>query len=262
MERVLVLIDETGINRETMEFATYIANLTKSKLTAVFLESPSFTVHSDVPVAEQKARSIGDMKMAFTRFCDNHQLGMKPELIEVTRLEDVYLQTRFADLIIINADTGATGDREVVPSHVATAVLKNAECPVFVAPLSCKPMNEIVFTYDGSPSSVFAIREFTHLFPEFSEMNATFLEVNPDFTSDINFKKSITDYLDSHYKYVSHLILKGSASDEIFAYLLDKKDVIVVMGSYGKKFLHSVFHRSTASLLLKTTTLPVFISHK
>jgi len=212
--------------------------------------------------ARDQIRIDEETRIAFKRFCDNHQPGREPEMVDAYSIEDVLIQTRFADLILINADSGATSDTENLPSHVAAALLKEAECPVLVAPLTSKEINQIVFTYDGSESSVCAIKQFTHLFPQLKELPVTFLEIKKDYKEQIDFRESITSYLNYHYRYVTSLVLKGRPEDELFAYFLEKKDVLIVMGSFGKKVFTSIFHRSTANLLLRTTSLPIFISHK
>jgi len=257
MERILVLVDPSGPQRETMEFACHIANLTQSKVTGLFF-------NPDVKSSEIKSEEyhLQELKAAFNRFFDNHQILIKPETIEVKKLEDIYIQSRFADLLILTPDYGAKPDESILASENILNVLKHAECPVFVAPLTTKEPSEIVFTYDGSPSSVFAIKQFTQLFPELSELNVTLLEVKSDNSNAVDFRENINEYLRTHYRYVNQLVLKGEPEDELFSFLLDKKQMYIVMGAFGKHFMHSVLHRSTATLLLKTTALPVFISHK
>lgn len=274
MERILVLVDQSGLDRETMRFACYIANLTQSKLTGLFYNPEMHNqLHSSSVIKghqhadEQSYKTtqhfhLAELKTAFTRFCDNHQILTKFETIEVERLEDVYLQSRFADLLILTPDYGAKPDESALASDNVLNVLKHAECPVFIAPLTAKEPSEIVFTYDGSSSSVFAIKQFTQLFPELNELPVTLLEVKPDYSSEVDFRENIDEYLKTHYRFVNHLVLKGNPEDELFSFLLDKKQMYIVMGAFGKHFMHSILHRSTATLLLKTTALPVFVSHK
>jgi hypothetical protein len=46
-----------------------------------------------------------------------------------------------------------------------------------------------------------------------------------------------------------------------YRYLLEKKNVLVVTGAFGRSTLSDLFKHSTAELLVKTIDLPVFISH-
>ena len=69
------------------------------------------------------------------------------------------------------------------------------------------------------------------------------------------------EWLNAHYKEVEFVILKGDATDEMFGYLIEKKNAIVVMGAYGRSLLSRFFQPSHARLVVKTVNLPVFITH-
>jgi nucleotide-binding universal stress UspA family protein len=143
-----------------------------------------------------------------------------------------------------------------------SGILRNAECPVIVSPLNSDHIEEVVFAYDGSPSSVYAIKQFTHLFPQFEDKRLLFLEVNKDDSTEIMYKGKITDYLKMHYSSVGFHILHGDAANELLEYFVNKKNVIIVIGAFGRNAISSFFNRSTAHLLLEATGLPMFITHK
>lgn len=277
MERILVLIDASGTKRATMEFSCYLANLTRSRLTGLLFRAKeigdegytNFQQPGTAAETKQQTRpdstnqGIDEYKVAFKSYCDNHQVMPAPEFIEVNSMEDVCINSRYADLMIIGSDASFTNEPENVPSALALDILKNAECPVFIAPLACRPISEIIFAFDGSESSVYAIKQFAHLFPQFDELPVTLLEVSDEApTPSENLHLSAKRYLQSHYKTIKYQVLIGRAENELFSYFLEKKNVIVVMGSFGRTIISSLFHRSPAPLLLKTTGLPVFISHK
>jgi nucleotide-binding universal stress UspA family protein len=58
------------------------------------------------------------------------------------------------------------------------------------------------------------------------------------------------------------VLLKGDPSDELFGYLLERKNAIVVLGAYGRGILSRFLKPSHASLLLRTINLPIFIAHR
>jgi hypothetical protein len=275
MERIVIVISPTGVERTSLEFACYLANLTGAKLTGLFLhQAPLMEVNEKPGIhfchhAKEaqvfpllSGNDIGAIKIDFDRFCSNHCLKWMPERKDALNINDVILESRFADLLIINADSSFSTELESTPTDTVTYTLKYAECPVIIAPLSFNGINEIVFTYDGTSSSVFAIKQFTHQFPQFRDNKITFLQVNDDRSFEIHHKEMITEYLGTHYSSVRYQVLKGDPEDQLFSYFLNKSDVFVVMGAFGKKIIPSIFRRSTANLLLKTTSLPIFISHK
>ena len=275
MEKIIVVINPTGIERMSLDFACYLANLTGSKLTGLFLhQAPLMEVveksgiHFCHHVNEAQVlplispEEIRQIKLEFDRFCSNHDLQWIPEMKEALNINHVILESRFADLMILGAGSSFSTEAEIIPSDTVTYTLKHAECPVIVAPLTFNEVNEIVFTYDGSASSVFAIKQFTHLFPQFRNKKVIFLEVNDDYSPEISHKEMIVDYMETHYSSVGYQVLRGDPEDQIFSYFLNKKKAFAIMGAFGKKIIPSIFKRSTAILLLKTTSLPVFISHK
>jgi hypothetical protein len=275
MERIVIVISPTGVERTSLEFACFLANLTGSKLNGLFLhEAPLMEVaekpgihfchHAkEAQVFPLISRNdIDAIKLDFDRFCSNHGLTWIPETKDAVNINHVILESRFADLLIINADTSFSTELEGIPTDTVTYTLKHAECPVIIAPLTFNEINEIVFTYDGTASSVFAIKQFTHQFPQFRNNKISFLEVNDDSSPGIQHKKMITEYLGTHYSSIDYQVLKGDPEDQLFSYFLTRKDVFIVMGAFGKKIIPTIFKRSTASLLLKTTCLPIFISHK
>jgi nucleotide-binding universal stress UspA family protein len=58
------------------------------------------------------------------------------------------------------------------------------------------------------------------------------------------------------------MVLKGDASDELFGFLIDWKNAIVVLGGYGRGILSRFLKPSHASLVLRTINLPIFIAHR
>jgi hypothetical protein len=275
MERIVIVISPTGVERASLEFACYLANLTGSKLNGLFLhQAPLMEVAEKTGMhfchhAKEaqvfpliSGKDIDQIKLEFDHFCSNHGLQWIPEMKDAANINHVILESRFADLLIINADSSFSTELESIPTDTVTYTLKHAECPVVIAPLTFNDINEIVFTYDGTASSVFAIKQFTHQFPQFRNNKITFLEVNDDSSPEVQHKEMITEYLKTHYSSVGYQVLKGDPEDQLFSYFLNKKHVFVVMGAFGKKIIPSIFKRSTANLLLKTTCLPIFISHK
>ena len=126
-------------------------------------------------------------------------------------------------LLTIIPDDGAKPHESILASENILSVLERSKCPAFAAPLTTKEPSEIVFTYDGSPASVSAIKQFTLLFPEMKHVPVTLLEVKSGCSYEIDFRENINRYLRTHYRYLNKLVLKGEPEDELFPFLPDKK---------------------------------------
>ena len=72
MERILVLVDSTGLQRETLEFACYIANLTKSKVTGLIFNPDQQKELQKVGTrhrATSESRGTADQQHHFAEQC-------------------------------------------------------------------------------------------------------------------------------------------------------------------------------------------------
>jgi nucleotide-binding universal stress UspA family protein len=170
-------------------------------------------------------------------------------------------ESRFADLIVLDAETSFTRTNEAIPGRFVKDVLLESECPVIISPYSFDRIEEVVFSYNGSTSSVFAIKQFTYLFPELRQKKAIVVCVRDDGGETLAEQFKMKEWLKDHYSDVEYVVLKGDPSDQLFGYLIEKKNGIVVMGAYGRSMLSRLFKPSHARLIVKTINLPIFISH-
>jgi len=131
-----------------------------------------------------------------------------------------------------------------------------------LSPYSFDHIETILFTYNGTKSSVFAIKQFCYLFPELRQKKAVVVCVRNDGEGAIDEQFRMKEWLKNHYSGVEYVLLKGDPSDELFGYLIEKKDAIVVMGAFGRGTLSRFFKPSHARLVVKTINLPIFIAHQ
>jgi hypothetical protein len=268
MKRVLVAIDARQVNVNVLDFACFIAKLTHSKLTGVFLDTevqepvvqPVYSEPGS-PVIKEKRKLFGEGIRVFREACTNR--GANCSVYNEISIPSAELikESRFAEVLIVDPDMSFKDRKEEIPSAFIKDVLAKSECPVILAPFNFYGVDEIIFAYDGSAGSAYAIKQFTYLFPEFSGKKITVLQV--DETGDKVFKeeKQIGELLQLHYSGIGFQLLRGKAADELFAYLLGKKNIFVVMGAFGRGMLSGLVRHSTAELIIRTINLPVFIAH-
>lgn len=274
MEKILLAIDSTNIDPNSLEFACAITRLTRSKLTGILIEEPVseqeiVPASGEVYIENMLSRygypsqnTINTREENIQLFKDKtEESGIKAVLeanCEVTA-GCIVGKTRFADILIVNAATSFAGFNENIPTSFVKEILHNAECPVVIAPEEFNGVDNIVFCYDGSKSSVFAIKQFTYLFPELKDKRAKviYLGNSDEFLEED--EVAITDWLSYHYSDVEFITMQGEAIPAFFHYLAQKKNDFVVMGAYGKGLLASFFNSNSG--LPVTTSIPIFISH-
>lgn len=153
---------------------------------------------------------------------------------------DILLESRFSDLIVVDPETSFRTVDKFFPGQFIRDVLLAAECPVVVSPYRFDGLNEVIFAYNGSSSSVFAIKQFTYLFPEFKNKKAVAVNVHNGEEAAIEEQYMMKEWLSAHYEEVE----------------------FVVLGAYGRGILSRFLKPSHPSLLLRTINLPIFIAHR
>jgi nucleotide-binding universal stress UspA family protein len=278
MQKILLAIDGLQIDMPALEFACYLGRLTKSEITGVFLENmvaderPVLEKAYDIPHLDwkidrnsedykKKSETIKKNILFFKEACDNREINSRIHRDRGVPAKEIIEESRFADLIIIDAETSFNKRYEGTPTEFVKDVLKHTECPVIIAPKSFDGIDEIIFSYDGTESSMFAIKQFGYLFPELRQTKALLLEISGDNAPVIDQKHKVQEWLKAHYSDYDCKLLQGDVKDQLFSYLLPKKNVFVVMGSYGRNAISSIFKKSNADMVLKTANLPLFITH-
>ena len=278
MEKILLAIDAVNLNMPALDFACYIGRLTNSKITAVFLEN---LVADEKPVLKkaygtryldweidesstqyQDKRQLIERNISlFKEACVNRSVRCNIHRDSGTPAHEIINESRYADLIIVDASTSFNKRYDGMPTEFVKDLLKETECPVIIAPESFDGIDEIIFTYDSSKSAAFAIKQFTYLFPEFDDRKAIVLKVNKEGIWADHDKYNLKEWLQNHYSAIAFEVLKGNAEDKLFDYIFKRKNVFIVMGAYGRNALSKFFNPSHADLLIKTITQPIFISH-
>lgn len=275
MEKILLALDARNHNTKAIDFACYIGRLTRSRITGIFLENllsedPRLIQTTEGAVlapggspAANKATSDGTEANIelFKEACGCREVVTLVHRDRGVPASEILSESRFADMIIIDPETSFSRAYEKVPGRFVKDVLQEAECPVLISPYSFESIDTIYFAYNGTKSSVFAIKQFTYLFPELRNHKVIVVNAHHNSETAIEEQFKMKEWLKSHYNEVEFEILHGDPADELFGYLLDKKNGIVVMGAYGRSMLSRFFKPSHAKLIVKTVNLPIFIAH-
>lgn len=278
MKKIILAIDAVNPDSSALDFACYMANLTHSKLTGIFLENlvadekPVLTTAYGSPYLDWKAdesspefldkqKRIEKNIELFRQACENRSVRYNAHRDRNVPAREIISESRYADLLIIDAATSFNKRFEGTPTEFVKDVLKDAECPVIIAPESFDGIEEIVFAYQNTKSCAFAIKQFTYLLPMLNEKKTTVLQINEQGIWADQDKYNFREWLQHHYNAVGFETLKGDADDKLFDYLFKRKNVFIVMGAYGRTALSQFFHRSHADRIINTVTQPLFISH-
>ena len=277
MKKILFLADAQKFNAGTLDFASFLCRLQQSSLTGVFVEStgqdPHYAVlHQDIvyggvmvgietPVEQLKEERIRKNIAFFQNNCINRGLSFEAMSISGPALEQVLLESRYADLILIDPAMCFDDISSTSPNSFVRKVLSQAECPAVIMPEHFGGLEEIVFAFDGSPASVFAIRQFTLNFPQLAARPVTVVTANAAKLVTEEEKLKMQEWLERYYRNVVFHTIEGESRAGLLEYVLGRENAMVIMGAYGRGTLSSFFSSSHADRLARYASKALFISH-
>jgi hypothetical protein len=273
MQQILLVLNPLSLNISSIDFAAYIANSTRSCIVGMFLNNEKLYSSLSKSTYESKeeeetAANYSSVSNGFAEenlqlfkdICTRHHVGCSIHYAKGVAVDEVIKESRFSDLIIIDGETSLPSDKiGEIPSRFVRDILTASECPVIISPLKFDKINEVIFTYDGSKSSMFAIKQFTYLFPSLDETKITLVQITPNEVNELTENDNLKKWLMMHYSAVHLEILHGAADAELFKKLVATRNKLLVMGAYGRRMLLS---HSTADIVLKNIDIPVFIAHQ
>jgi nucleotide-binding universal stress UspA family protein len=277
MKKIIAAVDALHFSEKELLHYNTIAKQIDGKLHIIFLENifyessvmagmfsqEAYSYYAEInwEHIEQRRKLIAEKAMLFYKSCKEY--GIAPTLHEENGipLQDIIKESRFADLLLVNNTTTFATLIDSDPPKFVKDVLRQAECPVLVLPPEQKEVNELVLTYNGGFSAMYAIKQFTSLFKNYSTKKVTVLFVDEENTGKVKDEPLIKDYLQHHFSNWEIKRLTGNPAFEISAYVLRHSGCIVTMGAYGRSKLSQFFHHSDAEKMLQTVNTYAFITH-
>lgn len=275
MKKIFLLLN--GDNTEnTIHYGCHLASLTKARLVGIFPAKLDYdyapalqtmygmtyvesVVAADLAGQHQIEQEIARDVSLFRQICESK--GIRAGICRYTHLTAPELaeESRFADLIVVDGEAVKSSGQP--RGHFSRELLAMMKCPVIVTPSLFEPVEEVIFCYDSSPSALFAMKQFTYLFPDTENIRATVLTVTQQEDKELPEKTKLRNWLSGYYDSSDFTILHGKTEEELFNYLMAKKNVLLVMGAYGRSVLSRFFHHSRADMLIAQPQCPVFITH-
>jgi nucleotide-binding universal stress UspA family protein len=171
-------------------------------------------------------------------------------------------ESRFSDLIVISEELFFT---EVFlddqPNFFMQELLRTAECPVMVVPENFHCTTSLALAYDSSKNSMFAIKQFTNLFPQLTDLPAKFIHIAEDDNDDIPDRKLLDEYASLHYDSHGTSKLHFEPKAYINTWLENQKGVMLVTGSFSRSGFSVLLNKSFVHRVIREHSCPVFIAH-
>lgn len=278
MKKIIAAFDCTKYADGGAKYAIEIAAATNSLLVGVFIQdmryvNMTYAYAWDQPFVdftaiensqkEEKEKADLNIKL-FSEACEARGIKYKVHLDKGVPLQELLKESSFADLLVIDTKTSFTSLGEGASSAFIKDLLSDAHCPVLTVPAHYQYFDKLILCYDGSPSSVYAIKMFSYLFHELEGLPTVLLSVNASTSNHLVENSNIKDLLKLRYnKAVDYVILNGDPEQTMIDYLSKQGEhAMVVMGAYGRSAISRLFQQSFSNRVIQELKLPVFITHQ
>jgi hypothetical protein len=168
-----------------------------------------------------------------------------------------------ADLMMFDANMNLSEYLHTPMNVSMEDVLVKASCPLYLFTKQEATVQKVILAYDGSPSSLYAIRMYRNLFRGWKNLPTVLLSLNITGTQPKHNRQMLDDGLRKHFGHFDTETQDGELRVELVNYIQQQTaDVLVVTGCEGGEALSRKFHRNLGSIVLKQTRASVFITHQ
>lgn len=168
-------------------------------------------------------------------------------------------ETRFSDLLLLGGESFFQGKDNDLNDYVKET-LRQSECPAMVVPEEFYFPRNIILAYDGTASSVFAIKQFAYLFPEMCSYPAI-LVYSEEEEENIPHKEDIELLARLHFPNLKMIKLDADPANDFKDWINERRRSLLVTGAFGRSTFAQMFRKSFIEDILQESRLPVFISH-
>lgn len=272
MKKILLVFDGAHFSEGAFSFARKMNERSPILLTGVFLPqidyaalwSYSAAVGSGLimpTMEDDDAAAIGKNIDRFSSACQSAGIEYRVHKdFSDFVLPGLKKETRFADLLILGSESFYAFLGVDEPNSYLKDAIHNAECPVLVVPEQFDFPEKNYLAYDGSESSVYAIKQFVYLFPELTGNKSVLLYAKADDEIAFPDEQDIEELVSRHFSDLT-LFKLGVDPKKYFAlWSGEKQGAILVCGAFGRSALSMLFKKSFVSDVIRDHKLPVFIA--
>ena len=272
----MLAFDGANFSNGAFEFARRLNDLAPVLVTGVFVPQTDFAnLWSYAPAAgagvgpafvplleEEETDDVNKNIRHFEELCQKNGLAYRVHKDYYDfALYELKHESRYSDVMIISGELFYSGVMRHQFDYLRE-LLHNTSCPVIVVPEDYQFPENNILAYDGSEESVYAIKQFSYIFPELAK-NKTLLVYSEDERS-IKFPAHdyITELVTQHYPDLTFYKLEIDPKKYFKIWISEKKTSIVVSGSFGRSGFSQMFKKSFVTDIIKEHKVPVFIAHK
>lgn len=272
MKKILLAFDGDRFSAGAFEFARRMNEIEPILLAGLFLPQANYAnlwSYADgvggplfIPLVESDVEELVQKNIErFEKLCRENNIDYRvhKNLYDFA-LPGLKKETRFADLAILGSESFYKNLGTGLPNEYLKDALHEAECPVLVVPEKYNFPESIILAYDGSESSVYAIKQFAYLFPELCTRD-TLLTYAKAENNGFPEESLIEELAARHFPNLTLFKMEVNPKKYFTAWVDEKKSPLLVSGAFGRSAVSQMFKKSFVSDVIRDHKLPVFIAH-
>ncbi len=271
MKKIILVFESIHYNNESFDFIEALRKIEDIFVTAVFLSPVDYTSVWAFPVVPgTSGLPVTPGSPESEELLQKHMASFKAKCAELNIpfavhndvngvvFEQVRLESRFADLMFIHTGLfyAAFGEQ---PNDYLKEVMHIAECPVVLIPPRGTLPQSIVLMYDGSESSMFAIRQFAYIFPVLKSLTSTLIYVDHK-SDEIPDQSKLKEWMYSWYPNIQFEIMRDEKN--YHSWFQNHPNPFIVTGSYGRAAIVEFLKKSFLTDIINDQQYFVFLAHK
>lgn len=274
MNKVILAFEDAHFSDGAFQFVTSLNKKSRVMVTGIFLPEvilSSLWSYADttagslfVPLMEDENAEVirGNIKK-FEDLCKHHGIECRvhKDYFDFA-IPALKAETRYADLLILGSESFYKNIGTDQPNEYLKEALHSAECPVIVVPEKHEQPSSNILAYDGTDSSIYAIKQFAYILPELASNPTMLVTASDNDESAPRDKDNIYELASCHFPQLSITNLNIDGNKYFGTWVSERKSSIVVAGSFGRSSFSLMIHKSFSSDVISGYKVPIFIAHK
>lgn len=277
MLKYIAAFDGLKYSHATRKYAVDLTKRANAHLVGIFLDDETYTSYkiyemiTEEGVTEEKVSALEQLDAAqrkaaaqdFEDFCVEQGVICDVHHDKRVALRELIHESIFADLLIIDRKETLTHYEETIPTRFLRDLLTEVHCPVLVVPSTYQPIEKVIMLYDGSASSVYAIRMFSYVCASLKSLPTEILQVEENETRDLKDAGLLQEFIKRHFPTATYQVLQGYPEKVVLEYLeAQNHHTLVVLGAYGRSNFSRWLRPSMADILMNHLSLPLFVANR
>ena len=192
MKKVLLVFDGNHFSEGAFKMANFLNEQEAILVTGVFLQpidyrdlvgynSMGATSPISVTPYPNDESAITKNMAIFEERCQHAGMEFRSHRdTDMFALQELQRESRFADIMILSLEMFYENINKDQPNEYLKKILRQTECPILLVPEKYSLPSKILLAYDGKPDAVFAIKQFTYLFPQFYNWDTKLITLEED----------------------------------------------------------------------------------